>query len=165
MEQSFRIEAIDSFRVVGYKINTTNSKGEARSAIPAFWNSLGENKGAEKLLAINNQKPHGIFGISIYNQTQNPKDFEYLIASSSDQIVTEELSEYVVPTNMWAIFTCTIDTIAKTEVQAIMKWLPRSKYKPLNKGYITGKMKSAAPDMQYYGKDGLAEVWIAVKEK
>ena len=49
--------------------------------------------------------------------------------------------------------------------QAITKWLPKSKYRPLNKGYITGRMKSKAPDIEYYGKDGYAEVWIAVREK
>ena len=48
--------------------------------------------------------------------------------------------------------------------RAITKWLPKSKYRPLNKGYLTGRMKSGAPDIEYYGKDGLVEIWIAVKE-
>ena len=58
-----------------------------------------------------------------------------------------------------------IEAIGKTEAQAITKWLPKSKYRALNKGYLMGKMKSGAPDIEYYGKDGYAEVWIAVKEK
>ena len=41
----------------------------------------------------------------------------------------------------------------------------KSKYRALNKGYLMGKMKSGAPDIEFYGKDGYAEVWIAVKEK
>lgn len=45
---------------------------------------------------------------------------------------------------------------------AISKWLPKSNYRPLNKGYLTGRMKSGAPDIEHYGKDGLVEVWIAV---
>ena len=44
------------------------------------------------------------------------------------------------------------------------KWLPKSNYRPLNKGYLAGRMKSGAPDIEYYGKDGLVEVWIAVRE-
>lgn len=74
-------------------------------------------------------------------------------------------SVYTVPAMMWAVFPCTVETIGKTEVQAITKWLPGSKYRPINKGYITGGMKSGGPDMEYYGKDGLVEVWIAVEEK
>lgn len=39
-----------------------------------------------------------------------------------------------------------------------------SYYRPLNKGYITGRMKSGAPDLEHYGKDGFVEVWVAVKQ-
>lgn len=65
----------------------------------------------------------------------------------------------------WAVFPCTLETIGKTEAMAISKWLPQSNYRPLNKGYITGRMKFGAPDIEHYGKDGFVEVWIAVKEK
>ena len=71
---------------------------------------------------------------------------------------------YEVPTMTWAIFPCTIDTIGKTEAQVITKWLPKYKYKPLNKGYITGKMKSNAPDIEHYKEDGSVEVWIAIQD-
>ena len=49
----------------------------------------------------------------------------------------------------YAVFLCTKETIGKTGAQAIIKWLPK---KLLNKGYITGKMKSEAPDIEHYGK-------------
>lgn len=32
-------------------------------------------------------------------------------------------------------------------------------------GYITGRMKAGAPDIEYYGADGHVEVWVAVREK
>lgn len=76
----------------------------------------------------------------------------------------EELVEFTVPAVTWAVFPCTMETMGKTEAQAITKWLPKSNYKPLNKGYITGRMKSGAPDIEYYGKGGDVEVWIAVEE-
>lgn len=76
----------------------------------------------------------------------------------------EELVEFTVPAVTWAVFPCTMETIGKTEAQAITKWFPKSNYKPLNKGYITGSVKSGAPDIEYYGKDGDVEVWIAVEE-
>ena len=108
---------------------------------------------------IENKDSLGLWGINIYNtDPSDPRKFEYLIAVASDLEVSDEFSEYTVPAMTWAVFSCTRETIGKTEAQAITKWLPKSKYRPLNKGYITGRMKSGAPDMEYCGKDGQAEV-------
>ena len=118
------------------------------------------------MLALAEQKADGLFGINLYNtDLADSRKFEYMIAVPSDEEAPEELTEYTVPAMTWAVFPCTRETIGKTEGQAITKWLPKSKYRPLNKGYITGRMKSKAPDIEYYGKDGYAEVWIAVREK
>lgn len=37
MDLPFRIEKKESFRTIGYKIQTTNRRGEGRKAIPALW--------------------------------------------------------------------------------------------------------------------------------
>ena len=166
MSQPFRIKKRDSFRILGYTIDTTNQHKEATKAIPAFWESFNQKHLAEEIMPLNNQEPLGLFGVSIYNEySEDPRKFRYFIAVSSDHPKTSELSEYIIPACTWAVFPCTIETIGKTEAQAIMKWLPRSSYQPKNKGYITGRMKSEAVDIQYYGKDGLVEVWVAVKDK
>ena len=113
-----------------------------------------------------NKEPHGLFGINIYNtDTTDPRIFDYLIAVSSDTEADGEFTSYEVPARTWAVFPCTFETIGKTEAQAITKWLPKFQYKPLNRGYITGRMKSNAPDIEYYGENGLVEVWIAVEKK
>lgn len=113
-----------------------------------------------------NQEPFGLFGISVYNTAaDDTRKFDHWIAVSSDHAVTGELEEYIVPAATWAVFPCTLDTIGKTEVQAIMKWLPKSDYKPLNSGYITGRMKAKAPDITYYGENDLVEVWVAVEKR
>lgn len=166
MELPFRIENRDSFRVAGYLIQTTNKKGEGRKAIPLHWSKF-KNENLEKpLMSLANQEQPGLFGINIYNTDEkDPRKFKYLIAVSSDGEIQDKFAAYTVPAMTWAVFPCTRETIGKTEAQAITKWLPKSKYKPLNKGYITGRMKSGAPDIEYYGKDGQAEVWIAVREK
>lgn len=166
MNTPFRIEKKDNFRVVGYLIQTTNQKGEGRKAIPAHWSKFKAENLEKPLLALANQEPQGLLGINIYNTDEaDSRKFEYLIAVSSDCDVPEGLVEYTVPAFVWAVFPCTLETIGKTEAMAISKWLPKSNYRPLNKGYITGRMKSGAPDIEYYGKDGLVEVWIAVQEK
>lgn len=166
MDNNFRIEKRDSFRVVGYLLQTTNQRGEGRKAIPAHWARFKAESLEQPLLALANQEPQGLFGINVYNTDEaDSRKFEYLIAVASDCDAPSGLSEYTVPAMTWAVFPCTLETIGKTEAMAISKWLPKSSYRPLNKGYITGRMKSGAPDLEHYGKDGLVEVWIAVKEK
>lgn len=164
MDTPFRIEIKDSFHVVGHLIQTTNKRREGRKAIPLHWSRFKTENLEQPLLALANQEPQGIFGINIYNTDQtDSRKFEYLIAVSSDCDAPDRLTGYTIPALTWAVFPCTLETIGKTEAMAITKWLPRSGYKPLNKGYITGRMKSGAPDIEYYGKDGLVEVWIAVQ--
>lgn len=166
MDLPYRIEHRDRFRVLGHLIQTTNQKGEGRKAIPLHWSKFKAENLESTLMPLSCQKPQGLFGINIYNTDEtDSRKFEYLIAVPSSCDATEELAEYTVPAMTWAVFPCTVETIGKTEVQAITKWLPKSKYKALNKGYLTGRMKSAAPDIEYYGKDGLVEVWVAVQEK
>lgn len=166
MDLPFRIENRDSFRVVGSLIQTTNKKGEGRKAIPIHWAKFQQDSLEKPLMELSDQEPDGLFGINIYNTDKtDSRKFDYLIAVSSSQDVKEGFADYVVPAMTWAVFPCTTETVGKTEAQAITKWLPKSKYKPLNKGYITGRMKSGAPDIEYYGPGGYVEVWIAVKEK
>ncbi|MEG0277072.1 MAG: GyrI-like domain-containing protein [Coprobacillus sp.] len=164
--EAFRIEEKGSFRVVGYSIITTNKGKEARKRVPAYWNEFLEKNKQQILIPLMNQEPFGLLGMSIYNQDDSDsRVFKYFICVPSDMPIQEGVDEYVVPAMTWAVFPCTRETMAKTEVQAITKWLPRSKYKPLNSGYITGRMKSQAPDIEYYGKDDVVEVWVAVRDK
>lgn len=163
-EVPYRIEKKDGFRVIGYQIETTNQKKAGRSAIPALWAAM-EAKKAD-LLAQSNETVQGLLGINIYNvNAQDARIFHYMIAVASDQAEADQQVAYDVPAMTWAVFPCTIETIGKTEAQAITKWLPKSNYKVLNKGYITGRMKSQAPDIERYFSDGQVEVWVAVEEK
>lgn len=165
MNLPFRIEQKEGFRIVGYAIHTTNQKQAGRKDIPAFWNNFHKLQQANELYPHMNQEPYGIFGISVYNVEDDARKFIYYIGVSSNDKDIQGLESYEVPAMTWAVFPCTIDTVGKTEVQAITKWLPKSKYRPLNTGYLLGKMKSNAPDIQCYGENDSVEVWVAVKEK
>ena len=165
-EPPFRIEKKGSFRVVGYGVRTSNQRGQGRTVIPRHWSSIKADGYEKALWPRANKEPHGLFGINIYNtDTTDPRIFDYLIAVSSDTEADGEFTSYEVPARTWAVFPCTLETIGKTEAQAITKWLPKFQYNPLNRGYITGRMKSNAPDIEYYGENGLVEVWIAVEKK
>ena len=97
MDLPFRIEKKESFRVIGYMIQTTNKKGEGRKAVPSHWARF-KAEGLEKpLLELTEQEPQGLFGINIYNTDEaDPRKFEYLIAAagSSDAVSYTHLDVY-----------------------------------------------------------------------
>ena len=155
----------ESFQVIGYRITTTNQKKAAVNDIPAFWKTM-ELQVHTQLKAMMKKDAKGVFGINAYNSDSNDsRIFEYYIAVESDQTCPKDMFCYTLPKALWAIFPCTKETLAKTEVMAIMKYIPKAGYKPLNKGYMTGRMKSMAPDIEYYGKGDYVEVWVAVEKK
>lgn len=165
MKLPFRIEKRDSFRIVGHRIQTTNKGKAGRKTVPAQWSEFQQKGQQAALMPLTNQEPYGLFGISVYNtDPADSRKFDHYIAVCSDQDA-EGLDAYTVPAATWAVFPCTVETIGKTEAMAITKWLPKSGYKPLNAGYMTGRMKSGAPDIEYYGEGDLVEVWVAVREK
>ena len=47
MNKPFRIEARESFRVIGYCVHTTNKRKEGRKAIPQQWEEL-QTQGLQK---------------------------------------------------------------------------------------------------------------------
>lgn len=164
MSVPFRIEKKEAFRVIGYRIKTTNKRRAGTKAIPQHWEAIQKSQRDKELLAF--AKQDHLLGINIYNtDTSDARNFEYFIGVQCDAVRFDGCSEYIVPANVWAVFPCTKETIGKTEAQAITKWLPKAGYKPLNKGYITGRMKSGAPDIECYGSDEQTEVWIAVRDK
>lgn len=166
METVFHIENKDSFRVLGYSIETTNRRGEGKKCISQHWQDIHKKHRDERLLALSQDESFGLLGISIYNTNiADARVFTYMIGAANEHESAKELTELYIPALTWAIFPCTKETMGKTQVQAIMKWLPKSGYKPLNKGYMTGKMKTKAVDIEFYGPDDKAEIWIAVQEK
>ncbi len=74
MKLPFRIEKRDSFRVVGYRIQTTNKGKEGKKMIPAQWKEFREKGQQAVLLPLMNQEPYGLFGISVYNTDQGIRE-------------------------------------------------------------------------------------------
>ena len=95
MDLPFRIEKKESFRVIGYMIQTTNKKGEGRKAVPSHWARF-KAEGLEKpLLELTEQEPQGLFGINIYNTDEaDPRKFEYLIAAAGSSDAQGEFTAY-----------------------------------------------------------------------
>lgn len=61
----FRIVKLDEFKIVGYKINSTNDLMKGMRDCPAFWKKVIKEKKNEKLLPLTNQEPLGLLGAII----------------------------------------------------------------------------------------------------
>lgn len=166
MSLEFRIEKMNAFRVVGVVIHTTIENNNCMTEVPSLWGEVIQGGKLNEIIALSNQAPFGLIGISSYNTDPvNPKRFDYYIASSSDKHVPDGMVEFVVPSATWAVFPCKRTEIAAVEVRIVNEWQPTSGYEVLNTGYDTGEMKSQAPDLEVHGLDDTAEVWVAVRKK
>lgn len=152
----YRIEQKSDFRIVGLKLCTTMADGECYQATPAFWGDLMKDSGQNEILALLNQEPFGLLGVSNYSPDFSTGDFDYYIACATDKPVPDGMAEFIVPASTWAIFPCeekSADAIQKLEQRITMEWLPTS-------GYEFAK----APDVEVYSANGLAEIWIPVRK-
>lgn len=151
---NYRIEHKDAFRIVGIKLHTTMTNGECYEATPAFWGDLMNSSGQNRIVALLNQEPAGLLGVSNYSPDFSTGEFDYYIACATDQPVPNGMVEFIVPSSTWAVFPCQeqgADVIQKMEECIVMEWLPTS-------GYQFAK----APDIEVYSENGIEEIWLPV---
>lgn len=163
----FRIEKLEAFKIVGYKIRSTNALMKGMRDCPAFWKRITKANKQDALLPLMNEQPLGLIGASVYNiDSSDTKKFDYYIAVSTSQDTPNDLEEHIVPAMSWAVFPCTRKTNGKTQMSIVTKWAPQqTDYELLNSGYKSGKMKSSAPDLEVYGQGDDVEIWVPIKQK
>ena len=95
MNKPFRIEARESFRVIGYCVHTTNKRKEGRKAIPQQWEEL-QTQGLQKdLLQLMNKEPFGLFGISVYNTAAEDRALIHIQMCIRDRYKVTVLSDCI----------------------------------------------------------------------
>lgn len=149
----YRIVKKNAFRIVGIKLHTTMENGECYKSTPAFWHNLMKCGGQKDILAVMNEEPAGLLGVSNYSMDFSTNEFDYYIACASNKRVPAGMFEFYVPTSTWAIFTCNekeANAVQKLEQRIVMEWLPTS-------GYEFAK----APDIELYSEN-VWEVWVPV---
>lgn len=162
----YRIEKLETFKIAGFAIHSTNAWLKGMRDCPAFWKKIIKEEKNEQLVPLINRKPFGLLGASVYNvDSTDPKKFDYYIAAATTQETPAGMSDYTVPAMTWAVFPCTRKTSGKTQMAIVKNWAPTSDYILLNTGYASGKMTSAAPDLEVYGTGDDVEIWVPVKEK
>lgn len=159
-EMNYRIEKREAFRIAGVKEHYSVNLEENFEKVPGFWQKTTMEGSIPKILALMNQSPAGLLGVSTCMDGSN---FEYYIAVSSDRVVPEGMSEYTVPECTWAIFECIGAmpyAIQNLQKRIVTEWLPTSGYEYAN-----------APDIEVYfegnqsSDDYKCEVWLPVIKK
>ena len=155
-ELNYRIEAKETFRIIGVSAPLNKELEENFFVIPQMWQNCVINGTIEKLSQMISTSPTGLLGISVCNDTEQ---WKYFIAVATAQLCPE-FEEYTVPATTWAIFpgTGTNQSVQELERRIFTEWLPTS-------GYEYGN----APDIEVYinpdPENTVFEVWVPVRKK
>lgn len=155
-EMNYRIEAKESFRIVGVSVPLEKEIEKNFAVIPSKWQEVSTNGTLQELIGMMDTEPMGVLGVSTCNSEEQ---WRYYIAVSSSK-ENEKYEEYTVPAATWAIFpgTGTNQSIQELEKRIVTEWLPTS-------GYEYGD----APDIEVYispdPQNAKYEVWIPITKK
>ena len=153
----YRIEKMKAFRIMGYGAQLSDRIEENFENVPHLWSRLAQDGSIPKLIAMMNQPPFGLLGVSACNDRNA---WRYYIGVSSDQPLLEGMEELIVPESTWAVFSGSGQgtDIQQLEKRVVLEWLPTSGYEYAN-----------APDVEVYLNDDSQnarfEVWIPVVKK
>ncbi len=157
----YRIQTLDSFRIIGKKLTSTLESGICYQEIPAFWEMFMKNGGPAALLPLMNQQPAGILGVSVCDLEMENSHFDYYIGVATDLPLPADtpmkFEEYIVPASVWGIFPHKNENpgmIQDFQKHIVLDWLPTS-------GYEFAK----APDIELYFDNGVMETWIPITNR
>ncbi|MCR1897413.1 AraC family transcriptional regulator [Irregularibacter muris] len=157
---SYHIEEKEAIGIAGIRTPLIEDMEENQRAIPHFWEDVLQKKEFQTICDLSNQQPHGVLGVSVY---ENPQNIFYYIASATDHPVPIGMFEYEIPASTWVVFEN--HGCLKEDVQSVFKrfyteWLPFSGYE-----------YAGLPDIEVYPIhdqkliNGHSEVWIAIKKE
>jgi len=146
----FKIEERAGFRAVGFKKRFRTDNGENFREIPKMWNKSMEDGTFENLMKLNDSEIKGCLGVCT---NMEGVEFDYYIATPSDQKNVGELEEIVFKTQLYAIFPCTLEKIQEITKRIFSEWLPASEYK-----------HASAPEIEMYYSDDSVEILIPIEK-
>ncbi|MFL0266634.1 AraC family transcriptional regulator [Candidatus Clostridium radicumherbarum] len=126
----------DSFKIVGYKFDTTLKNNAHSKDIPAFWDKCDLEGKESKLYATQKPPKHGEYGICINTNTETD-EFSYVLGVEvlSFDNVLDEMYKLQVPAATYAVFTTPeiddkdfVGSIQGTWKYILEEWLPNSVY-------------------------------------
>lgn len=158
-EMEYRIEKKEAFRIVGVKASIDQDIEKSFQQVPMFWGRVSASPLLGQICMLMNGEPKGMLGVC--GTEQEGTSWDYYIAVASDLPLSDDMVEYTVPANTWAIFPGKgpmPQSIQEIERRAITEWLPTSGYE-----YANG------PDIELYLEpnpaDTAFEVWVPIAKK
>lgn len=127
-EMKYRIEAKGPIRIIGVKTPLQTDIEKNFQTVPDFWQKTKGSAAFPQILALMNQEPQGILGVTTF---QGPDDFYHYIGVASEMPVPDNMELCQIPEQMWAIFQCVGP--ARTACQNAYRrfyteWLPVADY-------------------------------------
>lgn len=159
-QMNYKIVTKKAWRIVGVKEHMDMNVEECFAKVPLFWQKTIQSGIIPQLLGLLDQEPFGLLGVSA---CMNGKDFDYYIAVATDKPVPENMVEYEIPAETWAVFECVgpmPGAIQELQKRIVTEWLPTSGYEYAN-----------APDIEVYfegdqqAADYRSEVWLPIVKK
>lgn len=159
-QMNYKIVTKEALRIVGVKEHMEMNVEECFAGVPLFWQKTIQSGIIPQILGLLNQEPLGLLGVSA---CMNSKDFDYYIAVATDKPVPENMVEYKIPAETWAVFECVgpmPGAIQELQKRIVTEWLPTSGYEYAN-----------APDIEVYfegdqqAADYRSEVWLPIVKK
>ena len=161
MQYNWKVETMDSMRLVGKKTTISCINNNHFEEIPAFWNTC-QKDGVFHIIAQLDKSNTGMFGIMLsYDEKQ--QSIEYMIATSTTQPIPKTFEEFILPPATWAIFDC-IGAVPKAIQNGWQflneEWLVKYPFQHAN-----------CPEMEWYSNGNsfsdqyLSQIWIPIIEE
>lgn len=159
-EMKYRIETKGPFRVIGIKTPLDLDMEKNFRTVPDFWENTKQSEVFAQILALMNQHPQGILGVSAYS---GPGNFHHYIGVSSDLPVPDHLELCEIPQQTWVVFPCfgSARTVCQNTYRKFYtQWLPVSDYV-----YRDGYDIEVYPPGNPLSSDYQFELWLPVARK
>ncbi len=159
-EMNYKIEEKPRMRFVGKKETVSCVGGQNFLRIPQIWQEVSETGSFEQIEALSNGNPTGVLGICTNFREE---EFDYFIASSSDELCPEGMDELLVPEGLWVVFQCVgpmPQAIQDVWKRVYTEWFPNSGYE-----------HTGGAEMEWYSdgdgdaEDYISEIWIPIVKK
>lgn len=156
-EMNYRIEAKESFRIVGISEPLHKEIEKNFSVVPGMWQKAAEDGTIAALAQLMDSQPMGLLGVSACGDEE---EWRYYLAVASSRELPEGLEERQIPASTWAIFSGsgTNRSIQELEQRIVTEWIPGSGYEYGNAPDIEVYLNADPDNAQY-------EVWIPVTRK
>nr|WP_024838239.1 AraC family transcriptional regulator [Clostridium sp. 12(A)] len=157
---NYYVKELEGFRVIGYKERVPLTGGENFKRVLDMWDRLSEDGRYDELLGFNDKEELACLGVCA---NCSDDEFDYYIATGSDQPLKEGMVELAIPPATYVIFEC-VGKLPESQ-QTVWKrifteFFPTSGYEIMD-----------GPQIEWYSmgdpskEDYVSQIWIPVGKK